>query len=447
MKISQNKTFNKMIVRNLKYLAFVSLIIPLLISCTKSTNNNVPLSSGAAHLSIRMTDAPASYDAVNVDIQGVEITGPGGKAVTLNTSAGVYNLLDLANGVTALIARGDLNAGTVSQIRLILGSNNTVTVDGVDHDLKTPSAQQSGLKLQVHYDFQPDVSYAILLDFDALKSVVAQGNGNYLLKPVITAVTSPTGEIKGSVTPVVAGTIDATVTATYANNTYTSTVDADGNFLITGVPAGTYNVKIAPSVTPPAFIEKDFSSVVVTSGNTTDMGAITLQTIGSISGSVTPVVTGTIGATVTVSDGVNNYTGTVAADGTFSFSGVFVSTYTVKITPATTPAVFLEKTVTGVIVTAGTNTNMGPQSLGGIITGSISPVSAATGATVSAKTGITTPVSGTVNATTGTFMILGLTAATYDVTIVTTNPVATKTITGQIVNATATTVMSPVTIP
>jgi hypothetical protein len=446
MNTNQLKTLNKLIMRNLKYLAFFSLIIPLMISCTKSTDNNMPLSSGAAHLSIRLTDAPASYDAVNIDLQGVEITGPGGKAVTLNTSAGVYNLLDLANGVTALIASGDLSAGTVSQVRLILGSNNSVTVDGTDYPLKTPSAQQSGLKLQVHYDFQPDVSYAILLDFDALKSVVAQGNGNYLLKPVITAVTSPTGEIKGSVTPVVAGTIGATVTATYANNTYTSTVDADGNFLISGVPAGTYGVKIAPSATPPAFIVKDIPGVVVTSGNTTDMGQITLVLTGSISGSVTPVVTGTIGATVSVSDGVNNASGTVAADGTYSILGLPASTYTVKITPATTPAVFLEKTVTGVVVTSGNNTNMGAQALGGIITGSITPIAAATGATVTAKTGTTT-YSGTVKTSDGTFIILGLPAATYDVTITTTTPVATKTVTGLVVDSTTTTVMAPVTIP
>jgi len=434
--------------KSLKYLLFVSLIVPFIFSCTKSTNTNAPMSSGAAHLSIRLTDAPANYDAVNVDIQAVEITGPGGKAVTLNTSAGVYNLLDLANGVTALIATGDLNAGTVSQIRLILGSNNSVTVGGTEYPLKTPSAQQSGLKLQVHYDFQPDVSYAILLDFNALQSVVAQGNGNYLLKPVITAVTSPTGAISGSITPVIAdSTVGAKVTATYANNTYTSTVDADGNFMISGVPAGTYTVKISPVTTPAVFLEETTTGVVVTSGNTTNMGQVALELTGSISGSVTPVVTGTIGATVTASFNGNSYPATVQADGTFKFLGVPAGTYTVKITPATTPAVFLEKTVLNVIVLSGKNTIMVAQALGGIITGSITPVTAASaGATVTAKLGTNT-YAGAIKATDGTYMILGLPAGTYDVTITTVTPVATKTVSGLIVDATTTTVVAPVTIP
>ena|SRR5665647_2021879 len=52
-------------------------------------------------------------------------------ARTLNATEGVYNLLDLSNGISTLIATGDMQPGTVSQIRLILGSNNTVTVGGV----------------------------------------------------------------------------------------------------------------------------------------------------------------------------------------------------------------------------------------------------------------------------------------------------------------------------
>ncbi|MBL7931183.1 MAG: DUF4382 domain-containing protein, partial [Bacteroidia bacterium] len=115
---------------------------------------------------VRMTDAPGPYTAVYVDIQSVEITGAGGANVTLNTTPGIYNLLDLTNGNDTLIATGLLTTNKVEQIRLALGTHNSVVVNGTSYPLATPSAQQSGLKLQVHQDLQPGIAYQVLLDFD-----------------------------------------------------------------------------------------------------------------------------------------------------------------------------------------------------------------------------------------------------------------------------------------
>src|ERR1041385_3659209 len=106
-----------------KFLLSLLVVIAMLSACDKKGEN------GTSKLSIRMTDNPADYDAVYIDIEGVEITGEGGATTNLNVNAGVYNLLDFANGVDTLIAVGDLAAGTVSQIRLILGNNNSVVVD------------------------------------------------------------------------------------------------------------------------------------------------------------------------------------------------------------------------------------------------------------------------------------------------------------------------------
>ena len=64
-----------------------------------------------------MTDAPGPYDAVYVDIQGIEITGGGGKNVVMNVSKGIYNLLDFSNGIDTLLATGTLEDAKVSQIR------------------------------------------------------------------------------------------------------------------------------------------------------------------------------------------------------------------------------------------------------------------------------------------------------------------------------------------
>lgn len=77
-------------------LSFIILVF-LLNSCNNNQKSSCPYS-------VRMTDAPGSYDAVFVDIQGVEVTGSGGETLSLNVNKGIYNLLDFSNGVNTLIA-------------------------------------------------------------------------------------------------------------------------------------------------------------------------------------------------------------------------------------------------------------------------------------------------------------------------------------------------------
>ena len=260
---TQKETGATSIFKKMMFATFIGLLFVQISSCTKDK------SADKAHITVKMTDAPANYAAVMIDVQGVEITGTGGSAVLLNTTAGIYNLLELSNGINTLIATGDLNAGAVSQIRLILGTNNSVTVGGIVFPLSTPSAMQSGLKLQVNQTFEAGVSYSILLDFDASQSIVMQGNNEYQLKPVIRTIDMAiSGSIKGSITPI--GTI-ATITATSNGVIYTSVTNANGMFLISGLPAGTYSIIVTP-ILPLLPITITGKTVVV--GASTDLGVI-----------------------------------------------------------------------------------------------------------------------------------------------------------------------------
>lgn len=216
---------------------------------------------------VRMTDAPAAYSAVNIDLQAVEVIG-NGNTTMLNVNPGIYNLLNFSNGVDTLIASGSLTVDKVQQIRLILGPNNSITTSGGStYPLSTPSAQQSGLKLQVHQELQAGVAYYVLLDFDANKSIVTEGNGSYSLKPVIRTIeTAISGSIKGKVSQ---PGILTTITATSGNNSYSTVANANGEFMISGLPAGSYTVVISP-VLP--FNTVTLNNVIVTVGATTDTG-------------------------------------------------------------------------------------------------------------------------------------------------------------------------------
>lgn len=236
----------------------------LLNSCNNDDNKS------SYPYSVRMTDAPGPYDAVFVDIQGVEITGSGGETVSINVNKGIYNLLDFSNGVDTLIATDTLEIGRVEQIRLILGTNNTVMLDNVSYPLSTPSADQTGLKLQVHQTLQQGVMYNVLLDFDANKSILKLSNGSYKLKPVIRTIeTATSGAIKGKITPI--GTL--AVVEAITGESYMTNVNAEGNFLVMGLPAGSYSVTITP-VAP--FLPITVSEVIVENGVTTDVGTIAL---------------------------------------------------------------------------------------------------------------------------------------------------------------------------
>ncbi len=238
-----------------------------------SDDNDPVVANGDASLRIMLTDAPAAYDEVNIDVQGIEINRGNGLEPMPVLNPGVYNLLDFRNGVDTLIADADLPSGTISQIRLILGANNTIVVDGVQHPLETPSAMQSGLKINVNQTLVADRAYTMWLDFDAGRSILQTGNGSYKLKPVLRAYTELTnGRIEGTVLPAAA---NATVYAFNVLDTFAAIPNSDGFFRISGLPADTYSLLFDADSTT-VYRDTTITGVGVTFGNVNNVGTITV---------------------------------------------------------------------------------------------------------------------------------------------------------------------------
>lgn len=241
-----------------------------LFSCSEDTKN--------ARLEIRLTDAPGDYEEVNIEILEVKVHAEDGEGEngwkSLDVNSGVYNLLELTNGLDTLLGTVELPAGKISQVRLILGSENTIVDDGEVYDLKTPSAQQSGLKVKVNANLVEGITYTILLDFDVARSIVKTGAPDkYILKPVIRAIAeATTGAIKGTLSnpiakPAVYAIVDAdTVGTTFANE--------EGQFMIKGLPAGTYTISFSPAE---GFVIKDIEGVEVMVGIVKDLGEVTVE--------------------------------------------------------------------------------------------------------------------------------------------------------------------------
>src|SRR3979411_2967572 len=79
----------------------------IFLSCNKNT------SSAPSHLQVMLTDGPANYDAVYIDVQKVEVnvssdSGASSGWQTINLlRPGVYNLLKFSNGIDTVLAAAD----------------------------------------------------------------------------------------------------------------------------------------------------------------------------------------------------------------------------------------------------------------------------------------------------------------------------------------------------
>lgn len=256
--------------------AMVFTGLTALTSCSDNDDNEAG-ENGQAKMTVKLVDAPGDYDAVNVDVQGVVIKYANDAEVTLNVTGQVYDLLELTGGTQAQLALDDeIPAGTITQIRLILGDNNTIVVDGETHDLDTPSAQQSGLKINLNETLQAGIEYEYIVDFDVEHSIVEQGNGGFTLTPVLRAsAAAETGIIEGTVFPIIVPTM---VTATNGNVEVSTYTNIDGSYALYGLPEGTYTLTFTPAINL-GFDVTILNDVAVVNGEVETVSEVTLDTM------------------------------------------------------------------------------------------------------------------------------------------------------------------------
>jgi len=242
----------------MKFLKQITSIIVLLLvlSCGDSDSSNT---TETAKVSVRLVDDPGDYQNVFVEVIDVMVKYDGGSNDENDDDSGweslgiinpgVYDLLELTGGVNLeLVDDEEIETGTIKQIRLILGEDNSVVLEGETEarPLNTPSAQQSGLKVMINQAILAGFNYDFILDFDVDESIVMAGNsGNINLKPVLRAsLEVNSGTLVGNVT-----NLDVAVEVTVDNGqglTASTMIDAAGNFEIPGLPAGFYSVIVTP---------------------------------------------------------------------------------------------------------------------------------------------------------------------------------------------------------
>ena len=183
----------------LTYLACLTFIA-LLSACGGGGSSD----GGQGTLTTSLTDASTEdYQAVYVTIARVDVHHDDDEIwETVATPEKTYNLLELVNGIVAQLGEVLLDSGHYTQMRLIIGeesdqglnifdqphpyANYIIDLDDMAHELTVPSGSQTGLKIVNGFDINTNQTTELILDFDALRSVVKAGSsGKYLLKPTI----------------------------------------------------------------------------------------------------------------------------------------------------------------------------------------------------------------------------------------------------------------------
>ena len=165
--------------------AFTLLAALAFSSCT--VKDDTGSNNGSSRFQVFLTDNPANFTKVNVHIRAVMVNLTDNATdgwITLPTNGGIYDLLNYQNGKDTLLAQGTIPAETVKQIRLVLGTDNTVDIADLTYPLTIPPDATAGLKIGLNKEIRMPVE-SVTIDFDAAASVHDEGNGFYTLRPVL----------------------------------------------------------------------------------------------------------------------------------------------------------------------------------------------------------------------------------------------------------------------
>ncbi|WP_111668991.1 DUF4382 domain-containing protein [Algoriphagus litoralis] len=258
---------------------FLSLIFLAAFGCD---TDDAP-KSGQAKVNFYLVDAPTvAFDEVWIEVLALrvkadyeesEMTEDDDSWEEIIFEGSRYiNLLDLTGGNSLLLGTDDFPEGEIDQVRLILGEDNYLMKDGERFELKTPSAQQSGLKIKVDQIVEAGSEYNLVIDFDVAKSIVVAGNsGNIILKPVLRAFLEQSQGLQGQVLPIEAQPIQVTVSG--GGQVYDSFVSESGNYVLQGIAPGTYTITFTPNE---AYNPVTVADVLVEAGKLTSVPAVTL---------------------------------------------------------------------------------------------------------------------------------------------------------------------------
>jgi hypothetical protein len=249
-----------------------AMLLLLFFACNKnnSAGTNASIPPGKAKVSVFMMDDPIMLSKVLIDIRQVVVEvdtatgqntpdypgqwdngycgwhrGQNNKSLiwdTLAITPGVYDLLQLRNGVDTLLGSAVVTNGKILKIRITLGSDNKVFTDSTtsyplevfgSNPFFTINVQRQNVSSVTNNEFE------MWLDFNLTRSIFFW-DGGFLLRPnIIVFNDARMAKVEGRVLPQGASPL---VTAFSTTDTLYAIPGRNGAYQFRGVPSGTYSI-------------------------------------------------------------------------------------------------------------------------------------------------------------------------------------------------------------
>ena len=257
-----------------------AILILILFNFLQGCSGNNEGEMSQPRLIITLVDSPADYHQVNIDIQEISLKTDGTSTndgwIKLDQFIpGVYNILEFTGGQELPLADMEFPSGTISQIKLKLGKNNTLATDNHTSTLLLANNLGDGYKFTVNETISGGGTHFLRIDFDAAQSISKLGStGQMMLKPVLKLMSElNTGSISGQIQPAQKNVLVNVI----ANNKIVGSSYAPENsskFFVPGIEPGIYDLSFESSDDQ---FQQYIRNVSVTIGQVTDIGSFNIE--------------------------------------------------------------------------------------------------------------------------------------------------------------------------
>ena len=234
----------------------------------------------SARLVVTLIDSPADYREINIDIEEISLKTDGtdinnGWIRLEDLTPGIYNILEFTGGQELPLADMEFPSGTISQIKIKLGKNNTLVIGDHLSTLMVANALDDGYKFTASENLIGGETYYFRIDFNASQSISTLGTtGQLLLKPVLKLLSeSSTGVISGNILPAEKNVL---VNVIASNRIIGSSYAPENSskFFIPGIETGAYDISFESGNSG---FQKYIRNVSVVNGKVTDLGNISMD--------------------------------------------------------------------------------------------------------------------------------------------------------------------------
>ena len=175
----------------LSIFAVIVVVLSVLVLITCSNEQILNDNNGTTQLQVRIHDEPfKSSDKLvtelNITVIKVDIVRAGtGEVINCPIKEEKeMNILEISKSNPVVLSDVSVPSGDYEQLRLVIKNNATIVVDDVSYDIKIPSGEQSGVKLDGNFSIRGKF-IRLDLDFIPEESVIYNKGQGYILKPVI----------------------------------------------------------------------------------------------------------------------------------------------------------------------------------------------------------------------------------------------------------------------